>query len=54
MLSLSALTEIRTLLLALKGLRPSPLDDEGGRLFALGQEFYMMFSQWSSQIVCKL
>lgn len=35
MLSLNALTEIRTLLLALKGPRPSPLDDEGGRFFAV-------------------
>ena len=32
---LGALTEIRTPVLSLKGLRPSPLDDEGKRM-----EFY--------------
>lgn len=50
MLSLIALTEIRTLLLALKGPRPSPLDDEGVRLFAfrsgiLHEDFAMVKSK---------
>ena len=40
-LFLCAPTEIRTLVLALKGLRPSPLDDGGGLL--LGGVFISRF-----------